>query len=174
MAGVLAALDRILDRLIDVCGAIAMSAVTAAGILITVDVAMRGLGLGVVYGGTETVEYLVFLTAFYSAPWVLRQNAHIRVDFLLQLVPKRVARGLEAFADAVGTIVVLLMLYYAARIGVQSFREGRIVFKTYFFPEWWIYAAASLALFLLLLEFVRRTSRSLRGGAEPAAGQLNW
>ena len=170
----LAALDRILDRLIDACGAIAMTAITLAGVLITVDVAIRGLGFGVIKGGTETVEYLVFVTAFYSAPWVLRQNAHIRVDFLLQLVPRGFARALEVFADAVGSLVVLIIMYYAARIGLQSFREGRLVFKTYFFPEWWIYAAATVALFLLLLEFIRRTQRGLRREREPEAGQLNW
>ena|SRR5690242_16597774 len=163
-----------LDKLIDGCGVVAMTAIALAGILITVDVGLRGSGFGVVYGGTETVEYLVFLTAFYSAPWVLRQNAHIRVDFVLQIVPRRLARALEAFADIVGAAVVFLMLFYAARIALQSFGEGRVVFKSYFFPEWWIFAAASLALLLLWLEFIRRTLRALRGRIDEPADQLSW
>jgi TRAP-type C4-dicarboxylate transport system permease small subunit len=166
--------NRALDRLIDVCGAIAMSSITAVGVLIAIDVFVRGMGWGVVYGGTEIVEYLVFVTAFYSAPWVLRQNGHIRVDFLLQIVPRSVAYVLEVLADAIASLVVFVILVYAARIGLQSFVEHRLVFRTFFFPAWWIYAAACAALLILLLEFLRRTMRALAGRVELSTDKSNW
>jgi TRAP-type C4-dicarboxylate transport system permease small subunit len=169
----MAGFDKTLDRLIDACGVVAMTAITLAGIVITTDVAMRGTGLGVVYGGTEIVEYLVFVTAFYSAPWVLKLNGHIRIDIVLQVVPRKVARALEVIADVVGILVVMCILFYTVRIGLQSFGEGRRVFRTFFFPEWWIYAAAALALSLLWLEFVRRTLRSVTGRLEES-GLKSW
>lgn len=154
-------LDRIIDWALEACGAVAMAAIVGMGALITADVVMRSTGLGVVRGGVEAVEYLMFLTALFAAPWVLRHNAHIRIDFLFESAPRRVAAILEVAIGALGLAVVGILIFYAARIGLQSAAEGRKIFKTFIFPEWWIYAAAVLALAMLWIEFLRRAIRPL-------------
>ncbi|MBC8107089.1 MAG: hypothetical protein H7Z14_10905, partial [Anaerolineae bacterium] len=56
-------------------------------------------------------------------------------------------------------IVIGIFIFYTARIGLQSAEEARRIFKNFIFPEWWIFAAAFLALALLWIEFLRRAIR---------------
>lgn len=165
-------LNRAIDAVIAAFGALAMAAIVAIGALITIDVVIRSLGFGVVRGGQEGVEYLMFVTALFAAPWVLHHNAHIRIDFLLETVGRRVATALEALANSVGLIVVGIFIFYAARIGLASAAEGRMVYKNFIFPEWWIYGAATAALAVLWIEFVRRLLRAFGviAPVKPAAG----
>lgn len=152
-------LNRVIDKAIEACGAVAMLSIVGMGALITIDVVMRSLGFGVVRGGVEAVEYLMFLTALYAAPWVLRHNAHIRIDFLLENARRSIALIFEVASNLIGLIVIGIFIFYTARIGLQSAEEARRIFKNFIFPEWWIFAAAFLALALLWIEFLRRAIR---------------
>jgi TRAP-type C4-dicarboxylate transport system permease small subunit len=156
-------LNRLIDKAIAACGAVAMVSIVGMGALITIDVIMRSVGYGVVRGGVEAVEYLMFLTALFAAPWVLRHNAHIRVDFLLENAPRPIALVFEVAINLIGLVVVGIFIFYAARIGLQSAEEARKIYKNFIFPEWWIYAAASLALAMLWIEFLRRILRPFGG-----------
>lgn len=161
-------LNRVIDWAIAACGAVAMAAIVGMGALITLDVVMRSTGYGVVRGGVEAVEYLMFLTALYAAPWVLHHNAHIRIDFFSERSSRQVARFFEVAGNAIGLAVVAIFIFYTARIGLQSATEGRKVFKNFIFPEWWIYAAAALALAVLWIVFLRRTLRPFTAGPSAA------
>ncbi len=167
-----AVLNRAIDKVIAAFGALAMAAIVAIGALITIDVVIRSLGFGVGRGGQEGVEYLMFVTALFAAPWVLHHNAHIRIDFLLESAGRRVGTALEALANVVGLVVIAIFIFYAARIGLGSAAEGRMVYKNFIFPEWWIYGAATVALAVLWIEFLRRLLRAFGviAPAKPAAG----
>jgi TRAP-type transport system small permease protein len=156
-------LTRLIDKAIAACGAVAMVSIVGMGALITIDVVMRSVGYGVVRGGVETVEYLMFLSALFAAPWVLRHNAHIRIDFLLENASRPIALVVEVVINVVGLVVVGIFIFYTARIGLQSAEEARRIYKNFIFPEWWIYAAASIALAVLWIEFLRRMLRPLGG-----------
>ena len=95
-------LNRIIDWAIAACGAVAMTAIVGMGALITLDVVMRSTGYGVVRGGVEAVEYLMFLTALFAAPWVLRHNAHIRIDFISERSSRRVAIFFDVASNVIG------------------------------------------------------------------------
>jgi TRAP-type C4-dicarboxylate transport system permease small subunit len=148
ITGCRSVLNRLIDKAIAACGAVAMASI---------------VGMGVLRGGVEAVEYLMFLTALFAAPWVLRHNAHIRVDFLLENAPRRIALVFEVAINLIGLVVVGIFISYAARIGLQSAEEERKIYKNFIFPEWWIYAAASLALAMLWIEFLRRILRPFGG-----------
>jgi TRAP-type transport system small permease protein len=164
-------LNRLIDKAIEACGVVAMVSIVGMGALITIDVAMRSLGFGVVRGGVEAVEYLMFLTALFAAPWVLRHNAHIRIDFLLETARRPIAVFFEVASNAIGLVVVGIFIFYTARIGLQSAEEARRIFKNFIFPEWWIYAAASLALAMLWIEFLRRIVRPFGVRVSQAKGR---
>ena len=164
-------LNRIIDWAIAACGAVAMAAIVGMGALITIDVVMRSTGYGVVRGGVEAVEYLMFLTALFAAPWVLHHNQHIRIDFISERAGRGVALFFEVAGNLIGLVVVAIFIFYTCRIGLQSAAEGRNIYKTFIFPEWWIYAAAALALTILWIEFVRRTLRPLAGAPSQAKNE---
>src|SRR5688572_915013 len=64
-------------------------------LLIGADVFTRNTGLGGIAWSNEVSESILYLLTLLSAPWLLRQGQHIRVDILLRAVPARFGWYLE-------------------------------------------------------------------------------
>ncbi|MDQ5849075.1 MAG: TRAP transporter small permease [Pseudomonadota bacterium] len=123
----------------------------ASALAITLDVVARNLGLGTVPWILEVSEYVLPLATFFVAPWLLRQNQHVRLDVLLHRLP-----WLEFVANLVGLAVSGVLVVYGIRTILNSAQQDSMVLKSVVFPEWWLYAPVPLCFALLLVEFGRR------------------
>jgi TRAP-type C4-dicarboxylate transport system permease small subunit len=151
------------DRLIDLCAAVTALAVLFLTFGITLDVAVRTLGLGTIDWMLEASEYALLLLTFFGAPWALREGAHVRVDVVVNALPKAVAQALEIIADLLGLGTSLVLLVWGFSTTLGSARLHSMVYKLLVFPEWWLYAPIAFSGALLAIEFVRRLVRALRG-----------
>jgi TRAP-type C4-dicarboxylate transport system permease small subunit len=142
------------------------------GLLIVADVGLRSLGAGSLQFVLEAVEYCLLLSAFFGAPWILKLDGHVTVDFLVQALPARAARACDLAANLLGLTTSVILLYYMVRVGIGSHEQGMRVIKAFIFPEWWLFAVTSTCLGLVVLEFVLRIYRTLAGRrlrSKPAA-----
>lgn len=156
-------LRRLYDMVYGGCGVLAaLSIATMAG-LIVADVALRSLGAGSLPFVLEGVEYCLLLSAFFGAPWILKHNGHVTVDFLVQALPGPAARILDLLANLIGLTTTAILLYFMIRVGVGSYEQGMRVIKAFIFPEWWLFVVTSGCLGLVLVEFGLRVRRSLIG-----------
>lgn len=144
------------------CGIAAGMALGLMALLITWDVVARNLGLGGVSWAVEASEYTLLAATWIAAPWVLHQGAHVRVEVLLQALPRGLAVFLEALADLTGLAVCAVLLRYGIAIVEDARAIGGLVIKSLVFPEWWILVPLPLAAVLLGIEFVRRLGLALR------------
>lgn len=149
-------------------GLLAACSVVAMALIITVDVLFRSTGIGSLGFALEAAEYCVFLSAFFAAPWVLRHNGHVTVDFVVRALPPGLARVVLLAADAAGLVVTAIVTVFVIRVGHASWEQGMRVIKSFIFPEWWLYAVAAPCLALLAIEFCVRIVRTLRGEAQEA------
>lgn len=142
--------------------------------LITVNVTVRALGLGVIAWTDEVSEYGVYAITLLAAPWLLRRGQHVRVDILVRAVPAAAGWALELLADAVGVAISLVLAWYAAVAVLASARTGSITIKLLVFPEWWVLAPLPLCFLLLAIEFCLRLRRLMTGprAPRPSAGGL--
>lgn len=143
-------------RLLDWLGIGAGAVFGIIAVVTTWDVIARSLAAGTVKGLADLVEYALFAATFLAAPWLLRQNGHVQVDFLVTALPARLGSAVRRFADAVGLAACLLLLIYAVRVTWLSWAGGNIILKTVVFPEWWLYAVIVVSMLMLSLEFLRR------------------
>lgn len=123
----------------------------ATALAITLDVVARNMGLGTVPWILEVSEYVLPLATFFVAPWLLRQNQHVRLDVLLHRLP-----WLEHVANVLGLAVSGVLVVYGVRTILNSAQQNSMVLKSVVFPEWWLYAPVPLCFALLLVEFGRR------------------
>lgn len=152
------------DRVIDLLGFVAILLVAFLTLGIAADVLIRNTGFGVIRGMLELSEYALFLITFLGAPWVLRQNGHIRIDVVLRKLPEDTARRLDGVASLAGAAVAGCLAYYAANVALQSHAAGARVIKEFIFPEWWIFAVVGACSVVLAIEFLLRLTMH-RGGA---------
>ncbi|MBM3391778.1 MAG: TRAP transporter small permease [Betaproteobacteria bacterium] len=127
------------------------------------DVALRnipvpGLPRGLSWSN-EISELMLYLLTMCVAPWLLRQGQHIRVDILLQAIPKHLAWLLEWVGDAIGLVCCLVITYYGAQAAWASYAQGAVTIKTLVTPEWWSLAPLPIVFALLSVEMVFRMAR---------------
>jgi TRAP-type C4-dicarboxylate transport system permease small subunit len=140
-------------------------------LLIVADVALRnlaipGLPMGLAWS-TEISELMLYLITMSVAPWLLRQGQHIRVDIVLQALPRRLAWSLEWVGDAIGFACCWVIAWHGAHAALLSYASGAVNIKTLVTPEWWALAPLPLVFILLGIEMVFRMLRLLHGERGP-------
>lgn len=162
-------------KLLEALALVACLMVFAMVIVICVDVLLRNVALIPTMRGldwsNDLTEAMLYLITMCAAPWILRQGQHIRVDIILRAIPKRVAWYCEWFADIVGLVCCLAMVWYGIKMTVASYTSGAMTVKTLVTPEWWLLAPLPIAFALLSIEMLFRMRRLLyspRGPREDA------
>ncbi len=145
--------------------------------IIVADVALRniavpGLPRGLAWSN-EISELMLYLITMTVAPWLLRQGQHIRVDILLQALPRQLAWYFEWLGDAIGFVCCGVIAWYGAQAAWSSYISGAVNIKTLVTPEWWALAPLPVAFVLLEIEMIFRMirlARSERGPRHDAVG----
>ena len=140
-------------------------------LIIVADVALRnlpvpGLPRGLAWSN-EISELMLYLITMCVAPWLLRRGQHIRVDILLQALPRQSAWYLEWVGDLIGFACCLVIAWYGAQAAWSSYSAGAVNIKTLVTPEWWALAPLPLVFVLLGIEMIFRMVRLQRGKRGP-------
>ncbi|HEX4327852.1 MAG TPA: TRAP transporter small permease [Burkholderiales bacterium] len=164
-------LSELYGKLLNALGLVACALLFAMMLMICADVLLRnvsipGLPRGLAWSN-EVSEMMLYLITMLSAPWLLRQGQHIRVDILLRAIPRYIAWCCEWIADICGLACCLLMVWYGARAALKSFADGSMTIKTLVTPEWWSLAPLPIAFALLGIEMLFRMHRLATGPREP-------
>ncbi len=149
-------IGRLHRQLLNLCGLLAGLGLTAIAVATSYDVIARNLVGQSTRGLLDLVEYGLYATTFLAAPWVLRENAHVQVDFVVGALAPRRRRVVEAIANLIGLVVSLVLLVYSIRVTYAAWAQKSMVLKAISFPEWWIYVVIPFASTLLVIEFVLR------------------
>ncbi|MES2977987.1 MAG: TRAP transporter small permease [Pseudomonadota bacterium] len=140
-------------------------------LLIVVDVALRnlaipGLPIGLAWS-TEVSELMLYLITMCIAPWLMRQGQHIRVDIMLQAIPRKLAWCLEWVGDVIGFLCCCVIAFYGTQAAWLSYASGAVNIKTLVTPEWWALAPLPLVFVLLAIEMLFRMVRLQAGERGP-------
>ena len=142
-------------------------------LLIGTDVGLRNAGLGGVAWSNEASEYMLYLITLLSAPWLLRQGKHIRIDIVLRALPPRIGWALEWVGDLLGLLCSLYFVWYGVKVLVASYLAGSISIKTLIIPEWWLLAPMPLAFIAVSIEFVFRMHRLAKAERAPRSDAVS-
>lgn len=146
----------VLSGIIKACGAISIFAVALLTLLVVADVVLRNLGLANWPWLNEITEYLLTISTFAGAPWVLHNHGHVNVDILLRLASPPVTRWVVRLSDVVGGLVSLVLLVVAIEVGIDTYQVGSMVFNNLVFPEWYLMVPVTLCFSVFTLEFLAR------------------
>ena len=142
-------------------------------LLIGADVGLRNAGLGGIAWSNEASEYMLYLITLLSAPWLLRQGKHIRIDIVLRALPPRVGWTLEWVGDLLGLLCSLYFVWYGMKVLVASYLAGSISIKTLVIPEWWLLVPMPLAFIAVSIEFVFRMHRLAKAERAPRSDAVS-
>jgi TRAP-type transport system small permease protein len=154
---------RLLDKLLLVaCGVLFLMM-----LMICADVLLRNVALikavHALPWADEVSEYMLYLITMLTAPWLLRQGRHIRVDILLRAMPAKLGWYCEWLIDALALICCSIMVVYGVQATYSSYSIGMLSIKTLVTPDWWSLAPLPVAFLLLAIEFLFRMQRLAQG-----------
>jgi TRAP-type C4-dicarboxylate transport system permease small subunit len=132
-------------------------------LVICTDVFLRNVrvvpGMLGVPWANEVTEYALYLITMLTAPWLLRQGMHIRVDVLLRVIPRRLAWYCEWAVDVMALTCCAVIAFYGVKAVLSSHAIGGTVVKVLSVPEWWLLAPLPAAFALLAVEVLFRMQR---------------
>jgi TRAP-type C4-dicarboxylate transport system permease small subunit len=166
-------LSRAFGVLLDRLMAVACLLLLAMAAIIGGDVFSRNMALGGIEWSNEVSESILYLLTLLSAPWLLRQGQHIRVDILLRAVPARIGWYLEWAGDLIGLACSIYLVWYGTKVLAASYAAGAITIKTLVTPEWWLIAPLPVAFLLVAIEFVFRMYRLSKSERAPRADAVS-
>lgn len=140
-------------------------------LIIVADVALRnivipGLPRGLAWSN-EISELMLYLITMCVAPWLLRQGQHIRIDILLQALPKQLAWYFEWVSDVLALGCCVVIAWYGSQAAWSSYVSGAVNIKTLVTPEWWALALLPAVFILLAIEMIFRMIRLQRAERGP-------
>lgn len=164
-------LSRLYGQLLSTLALVGCLTLLAMMLVIVADVLLRNLApagwpKGLAWSN-EVSEFMLYLVTMCVAPWLLRQGQHIRVDILLQAIPKRLAWLIEWCCDLLGLACCLVLCRYGLQATLASQQSGSLNIKTLVTPEWWSLAPLPITFALLAIEMVFRMHRLWHGERGP-------
>jgi TRAP-type C4-dicarboxylate transport system permease small subunit len=140
-------------------------------LVICADVLLRNVrivpGMLGVPWANEVTEYALYFITMLTAPWLLRQGHHIRIDVLLRAIPPRLAWYFEWISDLIALACCSTIAFYGFGAVLSSHAIGGTVVKVLSVPEWWLLAPLPIAFVLLAVEVLFRMQRLLAGEPGP-------
>ena len=132
-------------------------------LVICADVLLRNVrivpGMHGVSWANEVTEYALYFITMLTAPWLLRQGMHIRIDVLLRAIPPRLAWACEWAVDLIALVCCCVIAWYGVKAALSSHAIGGTVVKVLSVPEWWLLAPLPAAFALLAIEVLFRMQR---------------
>jgi len=154
-------------RVLDACGAVSAFLVFLVTAVFTLNVILRNVFGARMPGDVDLSEYAMLLITAFAAPWLLRKGQHVRIDLMLQQLPRQAGWLCEFFVDTLGFVVSVLMTWYGTRVLFVSISDGTKLVKEFTIPEWWTLWPLPAMFALLAVEFVLRFRRLLSGPRRP-------
>lgn len=161
-------LSRAFERLAGVLAAIAGLMILGMSFWITYDVLARYFFDIASPWAFDISEYSLVWITFLSAPWVLLQDRHVRIELLIDVLPTRFQRAFGIIASAVAIGVCLILAWRTGLAAVQYYENHVMMPRIWRIPRIWPYCIVPVGSGLLAIALMIRLCRYL-GASDPEA-----
>jgi C4-dicarboxylate transporter, DctQ subunit len=153
----LARLGKLLDYLNIVM--VVISAILLLGLtfIVGADITLRYLFNKPLGWVKEVSEYTLVGLGFLVAAWILKDDAHVRMDLVLNKVGTRAQTMMNIITSGISTIVVLITTCFTLRVIVDFYRTKLVAPTVLEPPKWILLTPIFVGCLLLAIQFIRRT-----------------
>ena len=136
-------------------GLVALS-IGAIAVMIPLNLLLVKTGNTGIWWLFEGVEYSLYFGLFLAAPWVLQQNAHVKVDLVSAALSARGAQVLNMIVNVLGFALCVLLCFYGTRGMLVEYVDETLPDKDVQIHNWIIFAVFAFSFLMLAVEFLLR------------------
>jgi len=148
-------IDHIHRRLLEFLAYLAAFCILFVLVVVICDVAYRSLGFGSIIWAGAASEYALLYTVTLASPLLVREKGHIMVESIVDLFPSNLRRFAEKFSCSLCLFLCIVLMYYFAISGWESYRWDEIDMRAINIPRWLMYLPFPIMFFLSAVEFAR-------------------
>ena len=149
----IALLRRTFELVRDNCGVIAGLSSMGMMASIVIDVLGRQLERPV-YWVTDISLILIVWLAFLGMGWTQADRGHIKVEFVLDLLPKKVRSTVEAISWFLSLLFCVFLFVAATESAIESVKIGEGTIGIVHFPAWPARIALAFGLFVICAQLM--------------------
>jgi C4-dicarboxylate transporter DctQ subunit len=151
-------ISAILDRTIDILAVFAGVLIAYLVVSVTVAIIMRGLRVGVIWM-FEITEYCMLWLTFLAAPWVLKHEAHIRMELIVDRFSVRTQTMLQIATSVIGALICLILTVFGIKVAWDYYKTGYFLHTVMAPPIYPILAIIPMGSVLLFMQFLRQAHK---------------
>jgi len=155
-------LVRFYDRLIVAMAYLAGLMILAMSLWISYEVVARYVFLSPTIWAADLSEYALLWSTFLAAPWVLRRDAHVRVEVFVDVLGLRAQRVLGFSVSLIAAIACAILALRSGFTVYDYYDRGLMIARIWQVPRFIPYMAIPLGSTILTIECLRRTAFYLR------------
>lgn len=145
----------VFDKIIDGSQVIAEILFLIMLVLINLSTIMRYFFSLPIGWSVETSEFLMVCIVFLSATWVLKMNAHIRVDIILSHLKGKCQNGLFMVTKLVSIVVFGILTYYSGFATYNHYINNIKTVTSFSFPKYMLLLIMTIGFAFLLVQSIR-------------------
>ena len=166
--GLLGAAQAVLDGLNTVLAVVSALAITAAGVVLTWEIAGRYFFSIPSDWQDELSTFLLIGATFASASWVQARRGHVAIDALAQILPPAADRVRRWVADLLSFLFVAFFAWKSWTLLLEAVDEGQITGSAWGPPLWIPYSFMAVGMSLLALQILSQVLGRRHGRTQPA------
>ena len=105
---------------------------------------------------TEISEYILLYATFLGAPWVLKKDAHVKVDIVLARLGFKTQKMLNMATSMIGIVVCLVLVWFGTQTALDLYQRGIPVIKSLSVPKFLLVGIIPLGCLFMAVQFIRR------------------
>ncbi len=150
-------LGAVWDRFLDVSMLVSAVAVVLASLLTLSDIASRQFFASAQGWAIEIAEYCLLYLAFFGAAWLLREDGHVKVEVVVEVLGPRSQAFLGMATSAVGVLVTGVLAYFATTT-IMEYMAGTKMYESPLKPPLYpLLIPIPVGAASLCIQFMRRT-----------------
>ena len=102
----------------------------------------------------ELSEYLLILVAFMSIGWVLKEDRHVAVTFVINPLPEKLRLGLKVLTSVLTMGFLAILVWQGGRTVLTAYRGDYHSSSLLEFPMWIPYLLIPLGALVMSLQYI--------------------
>ena len=118
----------------------------------------------------ELSEYLLVLVVFMSIGWVLKEDRHVAVSFVVDLLPRKVRLGMNVLTSVLTMAFLGILVWKGGKTAVTAYTGDYHSSSLLNFPMWIPYVLIPLGALVLSLQYLIKIGELIRSIGSQQSG----
>lgn len=152
----------IFDHVLNFLASLASALILISWFIVCLEIVMRYFLKSPLSWVVEVTEYIMLYSTFMGAAWLLRDEGHVKVDLVFNMLKPSNKAMLDFVTSLLGMIACLIVIWYGIQSTLIQYHEGIRTFTAMLIHKWPFIMIIPFGTLLLFIQFIRRASGNWR------------